>query len=247
MYRISLLFILLTMVNSGANASVYIYQYTGSQFYCGGPDNPVPKDSPGFECSGGLTFGSNPEWSDSSSLPAWKSKLIVDETLFPGGTIAGASIRVETFSLPEGDWWEYKVTSLAGSFSKRGDSIAIWSDFFKLSGDLAVFLNPYVISPNGFNMIFAADRSIHSSSGYYYDGGAGDLSHSSLSGDVAFAFSGCGSGISNDGYLFSDEICSGPGTWELISVTPSPIPLPAGIVLLLSGLLGLGIVRLRTY
>ena len=235
----------LATASSAAGAAVYTYEYQGNPFTCRGL---LPGDS-GYGC-----------WIDPTTQPPWTATLTIDERRFPGGTLAGASFGFAhypwsqdgTGNEPHHEFW---TTSPNGSSSTvrqtplvNGKPVTVNDlGFLRLDGALALFMSPDSSTGNFLTLVFDANRQISLSYGANGDGGSSDQHHSPWFGDWAHHGDYTRPCTREPGEKSKlDGICAEPGSWTLVSVTPSAVPLPAG-VLLLAGALGLlGLTRRST-
>lgn len=231
-----------------AEARTLTYEYSGERFMCGNPEQPLPID---YNCAWGTVF----DVDDSGSVAGWHSLLTVHERLFPGKTVAGATVRYLTYlgqidpddAYDTHHWW-IDVESPYAIFHESGKSPHELPPeqtipFLAVGGDFRKFFEPYEILEHGFTVQFDEDKNIVYSSGHYALGGTPDFSHSLVFGDILFGavhddFRGsCRTFETESGALWGDGICSKPGRWERISTGPSPIPLP-GAIWLYAGAVG---------
>ena len=152
--------------------------------------------------------------------------LTIDESLLPGGSLAGATIYAETlfpdvsgytrglysFTTADGEIYSGRVSWDEGSYPD-------WSVVGIVSYDPSMV---FLYSPIGFysrlDITFGSDLSVVRWWGDSATGGSTDPRS-----------------FGPDGYDYTDDARSyGPGTWT-VDVTPSPVPLPAAAPLLLAG------------
>ena len=176
-----------------AGAAIVTYNYTGQMMYW------LPELVYPITPYGRITGG-----------------FIVDESLLPGGSLAGATSefttneRTATYSITSGNGSQYSGSS---TFSSMPD----WSAAGVTSYGLIFMYSP-IQYHSGFHIEIGDDLSVLSWSGGSAVGGSPD----------PYSFG-------PDGYDSTDDARSyGPGTWT-VEVTPAPVPLPAAAPFLLAG------------
>ncbi len=273
MWRLLACIVSLWVLPMAAWAAIYTYEYQGEPFYCGGPEQRFPVGSEGFSKLGcaetGAGYGEE-NWVDGEFAPAFQSRLIIDESKFPGGTLANAFFELTTdFDFNTNlDWyrasgyadypniedrftWVYKAGSPGHVSFGWGsqERYTPYTDFgfLRMEGGLSTFFIASGILPfDGFRIRFGPDKEVVQSGGQYTDG-------SPEFDPLHYFFTDGQQTIGGDSYMHAR---SAPGKWQLVSVTPTPnplgtpapVPLPAsalGMLAALGALAGLGMRRRR--
>lgn len=234
--RMGLLALMACFVAEASAAAVYRYSYTGNPLECSSTLSPFDMEY----CEGGRG-------------KVFSGDVIIDEALLPGGTLAGATVRLDytlvsnDSSVAVRDVTTYTVTSEKGSFSGSRNNTSLGRfmqgifsifSFFGVSSD-----NPYgdvgIVGDTLFSvveegtgsfyeLVFGSDRNIVGWTGDAgFTGGSGDFFTSSLEGDS-----------------MANGAMAAPGRWTLDSVVPAPgevdevsaVPLPAALPALLAAL-----------
>lgn len=150
----------------------------------------------------------------------WTGSIAIDFGAAPN--LRGNSLSLFSMS---GMGKSYSV----GSVSAAGPNTNFnWVPWLTLTGIFADWA-PGSIYTSDLSFSFDQGRNITCWSGYSFWGGDGDP----------------GSTCGNDYLEFISILSSGPGTWTKTVVSPSPVPLPASMPLLLSGLAAFGLIARR--
>ena len=214
--------ILCAMAGSAATARSVTYQYQGLPFGYGAPWQACPATWHGYPVP------------DPCPAEPFNGSLTIDESVFPGATVAGASFRLSIWERYDGSQpcadgsfgtscYFYEIKGADGT-SMTDHSEQGWDafDFFSFDGFLRDFID-YSVNYGDFWWQFDAAGNVAS-----WQGGNG------CGGDCDPFSWGRPDGRGSDGYLSGAET-QGQGVWTRVPPV-AEVPLPATMLSLASGL-----------
>ncbi len=214
--------ILCAIAGSASTASSVTYQYQGLPFGYGTPWQGCP-----------ATWHSYPVPDPCPSKP-WTGSLTIDESMYPGRSIAGSTLILTIFDAQyedlspceyeyEGQCYQYVVKSKNGTVRQGYTSLG-WGefDFFHHDGHVDEFIG-FTVVEGSFTWKFDDDANVAFWSGGNYCGGDCD------------PFTQGGANVWSGDSYFSGSRTLGPGQWTRVPPV-AEIPVPATALTLASGL-----------
>lgn len=183
--------------------------------------------------------------SEFGPFPGWTGNLIFNADLVAGGTLEGAEFSFLSELVGTGCLNNesvcfknsYTLNSSAGTF---GDSLIVssfaprgtwweWAGLVDYNGIFEEFFG-FNVFQSTYKLTLDKERNVVAWSGNAFQGGSND----------PIGFGNINSGIGFDSREFPDGVSEGLGAW-----TVTPVPLPAGLPLLLAGVGALGFIARR--